>query len=107
MSDPIDTTDMRRAARAVYLATDVPVAEELSRMLAGAAIELDQLRQWKSEAITVLSGWDDVFEALGSPGKLGESKSAAAKAEVERLRGELASWDRHVCTTTDNRWDLR
>lgn len=108
MSEPIDTTDMRRAARAVwYLATDAPVADALSRMLAGAAIELDQLRQWKSEAITVLSGWDDVFEALGSPGKLGESKSAAAKAEVERLRGELASWDRHVCTTTDNRWDLR
>ena len=88
MSDPIDTTDMRRAARAVYLATDVPVADELSRMLASAAIELDQLRQWKSEAITVLNGWDDVFEALGSPGKLGESKSAAAKAEVELLRGD-------------------
>ena len=107
MSDPIDTTDMRRAAWAVYLATDVPVAEELSRMLAGAAIELDQLRQWKSEAITVLSGWDDVFEALGMPGKLGESKSAAAKALVEQLQAELASWERHVCTTTDDRWDLR
>ena len=108
MSEPIDTTDMRRAARAVwYLATDAPVADALSRMLTGAAIELDQLRQWKSEAITVLNGWDDVFEALGMPGKLGESKSAAAKAEIDRLRGELASWDRHVCTTTDDRWDLR
>jgi len=107
MSDPIDTTDMRRAARAVYLATDVPVADELSRMLASAAIELDQLRQWKSEAITVLNGWDDVFEALGSPGKLGESKAASAKALVEQLQAELASWERHVCMTTDDRWDLR
>lgn len=44
MSEPIDTTDMRRAARAVYLATDAPVADELSRMLASAAREIDQLR---------------------------------------------------------------
>lgn len=107
MSDPIDTTDMRRAARAVYLATDVPVADKLSRMLASAAIELDQLRQWKSEAITVLNEWDDVFEALGPPGKLGESKAASAKALVEQLQAELASWERHVCMTTDDRWDLR
>jgi len=55
MSEPIDISDMRRAARAVYLATDAPVAEELSRMLASAAREIDQLRQWKSAVAILLA----------------------------------------------------
>ncbi len=58
MSEPIDTTDMRRAARAVYLATDVPVADELSRMLASAAIELDQLRTELATVRKALTEWD-------------------------------------------------
>jgi len=114
MSEPIDLAGMRDAARAVDVRCVLEFNKDSMRTrrfaaawLFAAADEIDRLRQWKSEAITVLSGWDDVFGALGSPGKLGESKSAAAKAEIDRLRGELASWDRHVCTTTDDRWDLR
>lgn len=46
--------------------------------------ELRNLRRWKSEATTVLDTWDKVHEALGSPGLLGEHKSAASLAEIER-----------------------
>lgn len=49
-------------------------------------IEVEQLRQWKSEATEVLDGWHRVFEALGEPGRLGELHYEAAVVEVERLR---------------------
>lgn len=44
-----------------------------------------RLRSWKAEAMEVLSDWDKVFDALGQPGRLGESKAAASLAEVQRL----------------------
>lgn len=40
------------------------------------ASELERLRRWKAEAIPVLSAWDKVFDALGRPGGLGQSKAA-------------------------------
>lgn len=47
--------------------------------------KLEQLRRWKAEAIEVLNGWERVYEALGSPADLGQRKSEAALAAVERL----------------------
>lgn len=44
------------------------------------------LFRWKAEAKTVLSTWEAVWEALGKPGTLGDSKAAAVLAEVTRLR---------------------
>jgi len=52
---------------------------------APAAVELDRLRRWKAEASVVLIGWERVHEALGRPG-IGQVKSEAVLAEVERLR---------------------
>lgn len=47
--------------------------------------EVDQLQQWKREAIEIIASWEDVWVALGRPGSLGESKAVAA------LRTVLAS----------------
>jgi hypothetical protein len=70
---------------------------------AEALDELDRLRRWKQEAITVLGGWEECWIAAGSPGPLGESRAvntrdriAALQAEVQRLR-IIASTIR-VCT---------
>lgn len=52
--------------------------------------ENQRLRAWKAEAMAVLAEWDAVHEALGSPGKLGESKAAASRAKAFWLRGASA-----------------
>ena len=58
--------------------------------------EVEPLEQWKESAINVMSEWDKVHEALGKPGKLGESMAAASLAEVAKLRalvqGLFNSW---------------
>ena len=46
--------------------------------------EAARLRAWKAEAILVLAEWEQVWEALGCPGRLGESKAMA----VLRVVGE-------------------
>ena len=48
--------------------------------------EVEPLEAWKESAIKVMGEWDKVHEALGKPGKLGESMAAASLAEIERLR---------------------
>lgn len=48
--------------------------------------EVEPLEQWKESAIKVMGEWGKVHEALGKPGKLGESMAAASVAEIERLR---------------------
>jgi hypothetical protein len=48
--------------------------------------EIEELRRWKAEAIHVLSQWDDVWQAAGSPGPLGTSKAAAVRDLLDRLR---------------------
>lgn len=58
--------------------------------LAGLFAELDQLRRWKVEATEVLALWDGVAEELGRPGRLGDVMPVAARAEVKRLRADLA-----------------
>lgn len=40
----INTDELRKAARAVYLATNEEVAYDLSQLLLGAASEIDYLR---------------------------------------------------------------
>lgn len=42
-----------------------------------------RLRQWKREAITVLTAWEAVWEAAGRPGRLGQSKAEAMLKWVE------------------------
>lgn len=59
--------------------------------------EIEELRRWKAEATHVLSQWDDVWQAAGSPGPLGSSKAAAVKDLLDRLRvkaehTQVAGW---------------
>lgn len=49
----------------------------------------DRLARWKAEATTVLSTWEAVWEALGKPGALGDSKATAALAEVGHLHAKV------------------
>jgi len=48
--------------------------------------QVEPLEAWKESAINVLGEWDKVHEALGKPGKLGESMAAASLLEVQKLR---------------------
>ena len=52
--------------------------------------ELEDLRGWKQSAMTVLAQWDQVYEALGWPGQVGESKAMAALAQVRLLNAAPA-----------------
>lgn len=44
--------------------------------------EMQRLRDWQTSAMHELGKWDAVFDALGKPGPLGESKAANALAEL-------------------------
>jgi hypothetical protein len=48
--------------------------------------KVEPLEEWKESAIKVMGEWGKVHEALGKPGKLGESMADASLAEVVRLR---------------------
>lgn len=47
------------------------------------------LARWKNEATVVLAGWESVYEALGSPGRLGESRATAALTYVKSWQSVL------------------
>jgi len=49
--------------------------------------DMESLRRWKAEATTVLAEWEQVWEALGHPGFLGESKAAASLRHIARGNG--------------------
>lgn len=48
--------------------------------------QVEPLEAWKESAIKELGRWDKVHEALGKPGKLGESMAEASLLEVQKLR---------------------
>ena len=52
------------------------------------ADRIERLRSWKDEACEVIEAWELVWSALGEPGDLGDFKSAATLAAVERLVAE-------------------
>ena len=62
---------------------------EVTDLAATAADEIEQLRRWKSEAIAVIDQWEAAWEAAGSPGQLGDTKSGAMRDEIGRLRDQL------------------
>lgn len=59
-----------------------------SKELAAANEQIGQLRGWKESAMSVLSEWDDTYEACGSPGQLGGSKAKALRDRFEQLLAE-------------------
>lgn len=80
MTDPSD-----------YLRHDLHAA--CDRRIAVLEAENERLRRWKAEATEVIAEWEKVHEALGRPGRLGQSKAAASEAEVLSLQAKLhAAW---------------
>jgi hypothetical protein len=88
MTDHLDTYVVR--AQAAALRRAAPSAAET---LDAAADELDQLRRWKAEAMVVLAGWDEVWEAVEKPGlaHIGRIKSEVCLEEIQRLQSEVES----------------
>lgn len=58
--------------------------------LRDAADRIDQLELWKTDAVTLLDGWDRVWEAAGKPG-LGRPKHESTLEHIERLHAVLWS----------------
>lgn len=58
-----------------------------------AAAEIEALRAWKAEAIEVIGQWEKVWDALGRPGRLGESKAAAVLRFIQATRGPGINYD--------------
>lgn len=52
---------------------------------------VEQLQAWRVEGIAVLTHWEKVWEAAGSPGPLGHSKAQNVLDHVERLHAVLWS----------------
>jgi len=66
------------AALEPYIAARIAAETEALRR------EVERLTRWKAEAMEVLSGWEAVYEDLGSPGNLGDRKHEAVRCEVAK-----------------------
>lgn len=63
--------------------TQVVVVEAEWVEATAAAGEVERLRAWKAEAMTVLGDWEAVWEAAGRPGRLGGSKAQGVREFIE------------------------
>lgn len=81
--------DRLNAAGLLNTGTDSPVDTDklwaTKALLRDAEQQIVRLIAWRTSAIAVMGEWDEVFKALGSPGRLGESMPANSLAEVQRL----------------------
>jgi hypothetical protein len=75
--------------------------------------EVERLREWKAEAMTVLGDWEAVWEAAGRPGQLGGSKAQGVREWVGEVVALLARAD-SICSLvaargvdTESRSELR
>lgn len=90
-SPPVDEVNIARAIEAMDVLHQAAKGSELGSVIMSVLTEIDRLRRWKTEAMTVISSWEEVHEALGCPGKIGDRKSVASKLEVERLKSQQIS----------------
>lgn len=56
--------------------------------IAALIAEVERLRRWKREAMLVMGDWEQLYETLGRPGMIGQSKAYGAASYVGRLQGE-------------------
>jgi hypothetical protein len=87
--DVLRTVDLSWIAQEIGELADaqlIAAAPDLAKTVMALTAENERLERWKAEALTVLKQWNDVWVALGHPGKLGDLLSAASVAEIERLR---------------------
>ena len=83
---------LRRQADRLEAAGGADLVTHFYRASADVADEgadhIERLQSWKNEACEVIEAWEMVWSALGAPGNLGDFKSAATLAAVERLVAE-------------------
>ena len=63
--------------RPVLRCTNEPRTHGSFASYAELADDREALLAWKAEAMEVLGEWEQVWEAAGQPGRLGESKAKA------------------------------
>jgi hypothetical protein len=83
---PLAGRSGRASLREVLLIAVETAADKIDALTA----DVERLRAWKREATEVIGGWEKVYKALGEPGRLAESKAAAALNEVDRRIGVVA-----------------
>ena len=71
---------------------DEETALDAIALIKAQQAEIERLRRWKAEAMEVLRRWDEVADMV--PARIGDLKSDAVAAEIERLRAERAVTDR-------------
>lgn len=79
----ITVTDVGDHRRIVVDGQEYVLLHDAYEMAAAARAEEQQrIARWKDEAMIILREWEDVWTALGSPGRLGESKARATLAAI-------------------------
>ncbi|RLC99526.1 MAG: hypothetical protein DRI46_09275 [Chloroflexi bacterium] len=76
----MDLIKMRKAASAIYLATNESIADDISEMLKGAANEIEFLRQKNKEAIKRGNEWK--LRALDAADEIEEVRRKTGLDEV-------------------------
>ena len=77
------------------LATPEAGLAETGELLDWYEARIKELETWKASAMRVLSEWDAVFDALGKPGALGDSKAVASLARIKELEAALVEKEDH------------
>lgn len=109
MSEPVTLTDAEQAAIRKSLREwfcESHMQQTVKQIIADRTADLTaenvKLLRWKAEAMTVITEWDRVHEALGKPGRLGESMAAASLAEIER---RAADQEQRLADAKADGWD--
>jgi hypothetical protein len=50
--------------------------------------ELEFLRRWRAEAKAVIEEWDRVWEELGCPGSLGQTKAQGVLSKFKEMKNQ-------------------
>ncbi len=63
--------------------------------------EIATLKAWKESAIQVMGQWSEVYKALGTPGRLGDSMPEACVKEIATLRAKVERFRIYLSLISD------
>lgn len=92
-------TDIDTAAIRRHLEDEGWVAHEEAAELLD---EVERLRDWKTQALTVLAEWEATWEAMGMPGRLGQSKAVATREAFRDVAVERDRWKGRWSAAVEN-----
>lgn len=91
MPDVYETAEKLRKVAEVFgsgeLADLAHTAEQLER-------SNDLLIRWQAEAMEVIKEWEKLWDLMGRPGELGESKAASTYAAVDEMKFRMDGLDK-------------